>query len=88
MGRSAIHILESAADAICQHREKWDPELRDWHQRERDLRQSFFQQHRSDPALRHQVLEILDAQCGVSVLERELYFRLGLQMGIDLGRWT
>jgi len=80
-----IDILESAADAVCQHQQKWDPALREWCQREQDLSEAFFQQHQSNPALRRQVLRLLDTQGNVEALKRELYFRLGLKMGMELG---
>ena len=83
--KNTIEILESAANEIRRDREEWDPELREWCQREQALRQAFFQRHQNNPKLRRQVMELLDAQCDVDCLERELYFRLGLQMGLELG---
>ena len=85
MNHRTIEILESAADAICQHRRQFDPELHEWTRREQELQQAFFQQHRNNPKLRQQVLEILDAQGSVEYLQQEFYFRLGLQMGLELG---
>ena len=80
-----IEILESAAEAVCQHRRQFDSELSRCYQREQALRQAFFQRHQNNPKLRRQVMELLDAQCDVECLEQELYFRLGLQMGLELG---
>ena len=80
-----MDILESAANEIRRQRQERDPELREWCRRERELRQGFFQQYQDKPDLQERVLEILDAQCGVECLERELYFRLGLRMGLELG---
>ena len=85
MHNQTIHILESAADTICRHQRQFDPELSTWYQRELTLRQDFFQQHHSNRALRRQVLELLDTQEHVESLKQEFYFRLGLQMGIELG---
>jgi len=80
-----IDILEAAAREVCAHQEAWNPELRGWVQQEKHLRQAFFQKHQSNHTLRHQVLELLDAQSTVECLKQELYFRLGVQMGIELG---
>lgn len=85
MEKKTIEVLESAADTVYQHRRQFDLELSTWYQRELDLRQRFSQQHRSNPKLRKQVLELLDTQSMVDSLERELYFRLGLRMGLELG---
>ena len=38
------------------------------------------------PALRHQVLELLDHRDTVSRLEQDAAFCLGLQLGLELGR--
>ena len=85
MATQTIKLLETGADKLCRHREQYDPELREWVRREETLRQEFFQRHRRNPALRRQVLELLDAAGAVGCLEQEFYFRLGLQMGLELG---
>ena len=85
MATHTIKLLEEGADKLRRHREQWDPELREWVRREEMLRQDFFQRHRQNPALRRQVLELLDAAGAIGCLEQEFFFRLGLQMGLELG---
>lgn len=86
MRRSVIHILESAVNEIRRDREERDPELREWCRQEQELRRTFFLQHQDDPELQEQLLKILDTVGMVEGLEREYSFRLGLQMGLELGR--
>ena len=85
MSAKTIEILEAAADEVRRHCHQYDPELRQWYTRMNTLHQRLFEQQQENPTLRRQVLELLDAQGTVSDLEQKLYFRLGLQMGLELG---
>lgn len=84
MINATLQILEDAAEEILRRQKCFDPELRELEASQNQLYQEFFRQHRHNPALRRQVLRLLDAQSAADAAKRELFFCLGLQMGLEL----
>ena len=85
MKNDTLTLLADAAWARQRERDRTDPELLAlWGEYQEKL-EGFQSAHRRDPKLRAEVLRLLDLHDALEDAHSLLHFRMGLQMGLELG---
>lgn len=85
MKNRSTEQLERMAHRFWQEQGRNDPEQRWYEEKYEALYRAFEKRHRRNTALQSDVADLLDAQGCVAEGECEFLFRLGLQMGLELG---
>ena len=85
MEAHTIDLLERAAQKIYSGRVESDPKLRECEVQEETEEKAFFQKHQNNRTLTNEVLKLLDTRDTSRLMQRNIFFRLGLQMGLELG---
>ena len=85
MTNDTLELLETIACERQQALDRTDPEQRALEQEYRTQWAAFLQEHRHNRRLRQEVLRLLDLRGALEDGHDRIHFRLGLQMGLELG---
>ena len=85
MTNDTLDLLETIACERQQALDRTDPEQRALEQEYQTQWATFLQEHRHNRRLRQEVLCLLDLRGALEDGHDRIHFRLGLQMGLELG---
>ena len=85
MTNDTLELLETIACERQQALDRTDPEQRALEQEYQTRWAAFLQEHRHNRRLRQEVLRLLDLRGALDDGHDRIHFRLGLQMGLELG---
>ena len=85
MTNDTLELLETIACERQKALDRTDPEQRALEQEYRTQWAAFLREHRYNRRLRQEVLRLLDLRGALEDGHDRIHFRLGLQMGLELG---